>query len=588
MFKVPSKENLEDVMQKDFVTADEDLKVEDVFEDLITNKKTIITVDRNKNMITGYIGILDIANLVQKKGTSYRQAVLKDIVKKEFIMIDRSYNFRTYTKFLEDENYMYIVVEDDSVVGYLNAYYVKQNNYPFLNEEFTTLKHIINQVNEGISAIDHEGVVILWNKFMQKRYNITSDEIVGRKMSDYLVDTISERVLTTRQAMSDVYYTKKNMAGTDLYGVVHAFPVFHKEEFVGVVCTEVDVTDASKLSKELELTQEKIKYLEEEVKSLSIGEFDKILGKSYPLEKAKNMAKQVAKTNSSIMINGESGTGKEVFARAIHKYSEREGTFIPVNCSAIPQELFESEFFGYEPGAFTGATKNGKPGIFELANKGTLFLDEIGDMPYNMQAKLLRVLQEREIMRVGGNEIIKIDVRVISASNKDLAAMVKEETFREDLYYRLNVVEINLPSLRERGGDVAILIYEFLEEQCKINNKPFLKISKEALDMLQRYEWKGNIRELKNTMENMVVLSNRDTLEVEDIPVYIRNKVESKEDKETMYPMDLNMAVQILEKNKIQEALEKTSGNRSKAAKILNIPRTTLYYKMDQYEIRNK
>lgn len=588
MFKVPSKENLEDVMQKDFVTADENLKVEDVFEDLITNKKTVITVDRNKNMITGYIGILDIANLVQKNGTSYRQAVLKDIVKKEFIMIDRSYNFRTYTKFLEDENYMYIVVEDDSVVGYLNAYYVKQNNYPFLNEEFTTLKHIINQVNEGISAIDRDGVVILWNKFMQKRYNITSDEIVGRKMSDYLVDTISERVLTTRQAMSDVYYTKKNMAGTDLYGVVHAFPVFHKEEFVGVVCTEVDVTDASKLSKELELTQEKIKYLEEEVKSLSIGEFDKILGKSYPLEKAKNMAKQVAKTNSSIMINGESGTGKEVFARAIHKYSEREGTFIPVNCSAIPQELFESEFFGYEPGAFTGATKNGKPGIFELANKGTLFLDEIGDMPYNMQAKLLRVLQEREIMRVGGNEIIKIDVRVISASNKDLAAMVKEETFREDLYYRLNVVEINLPSLRERGGDVAILIYEFLEEQCKINNKPFLKISKEALDMLQRYEWKGNIRELKNTMENMVVLSNRDTLEVEDIPVYIRNKVESKEDKETMYPMDLNMAVQILEKNKIQEALEKTSGNRSKAAKILNIPRTTLYYKMDQYEIRNK
>ncbi|EKX93236.1 sigma-54 dependent transcriptional regulator PrdR [Peptostreptococcus anaerobius] len=588
MFKVPSKENLEDVMQKDFVTADENLKVEDVFEVLITNKKTVITVDRNKNMITGYIGILDIANLVQKKGTSYRQAVLKDIVKKEFIMIDRSYNFRTYTKFLEDENYMYIVVEDDSVVGYLNAYYVKQNNYPFLNEEFTTLKHIINQVNEGISAIDRDGVVILWNKFMQKRYNITSDEIVGRKMSDYLVDTISERVLTTRQAMSDVYYTKKNMAGTDLYGVVHAFPVFHKEEFVGVVCTEVDVTDASKLSKELELTQEKIKYLEEEVKSLSIGEFDKILGKSYPLEKAKNMAKQVAKTNSSIMINGESGTGKEVFARAIHKYSEREGTFIPVNCSAIPQELFESEFFGYEPGAFTGATKNGKPGIFELANKGTLFLDEIGDMPYNMQAKLLRVLQEREIMRVGGNEIIKIDVRVISASNKDLAAMVKEETFREDLYYRLNVVEINLPSLRERGGDVAILIYEFLEEQCKINNKPFLKISKEALDMLQRYEWKGNIRELKNTMENMVVLSNRDTLEVEDIPVYIRNKVESKEDKETMYPMDLNMAVQILEKNKIQEALEKTSGNRSKAAKILNIPRTTLYYKMDQYGIRDK
>lgn len=464
--------------------------------------------------------------------------------------------------------------------------YEKQNDCSAIKEELSTLKCIIDQVNEGISAIDKDGVVILWNRFMQERYNITSDELIGRKMSDYLVDTISERVLATREAMSDVYYTKKNQVETDLYGVVHAFPIFHENEFVGVVCTEVDVTDASKLSKELELTQEKIKYLENEVKSLSIGEFDKILGKSYPLEKAKSMAKQVAKTNSSIMINGESGTGKEVFARAIHKYSEREGTFIPVNCSAIPQELFESEFFGYEPGAFTGATKNGKPGIFELANKGTLFLDEIGDMPYNMQAKLLRVLQEKEIMRVGGNEIIKIDVRVISASNKDLADMVRKETFREDLYYRLDVVEINLPSLRERSGDVVILIYNFLEEQCKLNNKPFLKITKQAMDILQSYEWKGNIRELKNTMENMVVLSNRDTLDVEDIPVYIRKRVEGNGSKEMIYPMDLNMAVEILEKNKIEEALAKTSGNKSKAAKLLNIPRTTLYYKIDQYNIR--
>ena len=212
----------------------------------------------------------------------------------------------------------------------------------------------------------------------------------------------------------------------------------------------------SNLSNKLEKAEDRLKYLQDEVKNLSNKSFDSILGKSYKLERAKDLAKRVAKSTSSIFIYGESGTGKEVFARAIHDYSERKGQFIAVNCSAIPSELFESEFFGYESGSFTGASKKGKMGIFELAKEGTVFLDEIADLPMSMQAKLLRVLQERELRRIGGEKTIKIDTRIISATNKDLLQLIKEDKFREDLYYRLNVVEIDLPPLSERKEDIVV------------------------------------------------------------------------------------------------------------------------------------
>lgn len=456
-------------------------------------------------------------------------------------------------------------------------------NVDLLKNKFYSLLSITQQMNQGISMIDKNGVVILWNTFMENRYNIPAEEMLGRKMSDFLEDTISERVLNTKVAMNDVYYSQKyDFEEQELYGYVHASPVYYKEEFVGVICTEVDIIDASKLLKELEQTKEKIKYLENEVKSLSVNEFDQILGKNRKMVKAKNIAKQVARTNSSIMITGEGGTGKEVFARAIHKYSERKGTFVPVNCGAIPQELFESEFFGYAPGALSGGNKGGKIGIFELANGGTIFLDEIGELPLNLQVKLLRVLREKKIKRIGGKNEIDINVRVVSATDNDLMRMVEEGRFRDDLYYNLNIVEIFLPSLRERKEDIGLLIYYFLEEQCKENNKPFLKISKDAFKVLEKYEWKGNIRELKSTVENMVVLCSKKTLDIDDIPEYILDSVNKNKTLE-IYPMDLNEAIKRLEIKKIMEALEISKGNKSKAAKILNIPRTTLYYKMETY-----
>ena len=417
--------------------------------------------------------------------------------------------------------------------------------------------------------------ISLWRK------DIKSEDIVGRPMNEFLENTISEKVLNSKVGMSDLYFTDKK---ENMYALVHANPIFYKEEFIGVVCTEVDVTEAKILALELEKVNDTLKYLKNEVKNLSKGSFDKILGKSYKLEKSKAIAKQVARTNSSIFIWGESGTGKEVFARAIHDYSERKGQFIPVNCSAIPNELFESEFFGYESGAFTGASKKGRIGIFELAKDGTVFLDEIADLPLSMQAKLLRVLQEKEIRRVGGDTTIKINPRIISATNKDLSKMVKAEKFREDLYYRLNVVEIKIPPLRERKEDIGLLVHSFLEEICKQNNKPVLTISKDVIDIFQNYRWKGNIRELKNTIENIVVLSQNSKIDVDDVPSYMMDSTNNSTEEEE-YPLDLTKATQKIEIKNITKALKMSNGNKAKAAKILNIPRTTLYYKIDQYKI---
>jgi transcriptional regulator with PAS, ATPase and Fis domain len=416
---------------------------------------------------------------------------------------------------------------------------------------------------------------------MEERYNIKAEHILGESIEDYLKDTISYKALNTKNRESGVYKIKNK--GTEIYGLVDANPIFINSEFVGVVCTEVDVTEAKKLSQKLKNTESRLKYLQDEVRNLSSGSFKNILGKSYKLEKAKEKVKRVSKTTSSIFIFGESGTGKEGFARAIHDDSERQGQFIPVNCSAIPSELFESEFFGYESGSFTGANKKGKMGIFELAKNGTVFLDEIADLPLSMQAKLLRVLEEKEIRRIGGENIIKVDARIISATNKNLLELIKQGKFREDLYYRLNVVQIDLPPLRERKEDIAVLVYKFIEEICKQNSKEILDISKDAMNILQKYSWKGNIRELKNTMENLAILSRGDTIEIDDIPEYILDEVKDNNIEE--YPLDLTKAISKLEVNTITKALEMANGNKAKAAKILNIPRTTLYYKIDQYKI---
>ena len=583
MFSIPEMKNVEDVMDINFNTINENESVKNAVSEIIkANKKTLVALNDDGDM-SGIISITDIHNLgLNSEGIE--DIKIKDIMKKNVVSVKKGMPIDECRNLMIKENIGILPVVDNvgKILGILRQEHIRDYLYMQLEEYGITLKYIIGHIKEGICAVNDEGVVILWNSFMEERYGIKSDEIVGRPISDFLEDTICERVLRRRIGISDVYSTYKKQ---DMYGLVHANPIFFGGEFVGVVCTELDVTEARNLSFELEKTNEKLKYLQDEVKNLSNGVFEGILGNSDKIEKAKAIAKQVAKTSSSIFIWGESGTGKEVFSRAIHEQSGRKGAFVPVNCSAIPAELFESEFFGYESGAFTGANKKGKSGIFELAKDGTVFLDEIADLPLNMQAKLLRVLQEKEVRRVGGEKTIKINPRIISATNKDLEKMVKEEKFREDLYYRLNVVEIKIPPLRERKEDIAILLHHFLDEMCRENGKPRLTLSKEAYKILENYRWKGNIRELKNTVENMVVLSDSSIIEKDDIPNYIVESAKNSTDDED-YPLDLTSAIEKLEIKNITKALEMSNGNKAKAAKILNIPRTTLYYKLDLYGIK--
>lgn len=584
MFSIPELKKVEDVMDITFNTINEEEPVKTVVSEIIkSNKKTLIVTDEFGNM-SGVISMTDIHNL-GPLNSGNENIKIKDIMKKKIISVEKGTLLDECRDLMIKENIGILpVLEDGKVAGILRQEHIRDYLYMQLEDYGITLKYIIGQIKEGICAVNDEGIVILWNNFMEQRYDIKSEDIVGKHISNFLEDTVCEMVLRRRIGISDVYSTHKKQ---DMYGLVHANPIFFGGEFVGVVCTELDITEARNLSFELEKTNEKLKYFQDEVKNLSSGIFEKILGKSDKIEKAKAIAKQVAKTSSSIFIWGESGTGKEVFSRAIHEQSGRKGAFVPVNCSAIPAELFESEFFGYESGAFTGANKKGKSGIFELAKDGTVFLDEIADLPLNMQAKLLRVLQEKEVRRVGGEKTIKINPRIISATNKDLEKMVKEEKFREDLYYRLNVVEIQIPPLRERKEDIGILLHYFLDEMCRENGRPPLTLSKEAYKILENYRWKGNIRELKNTVENMVVLSDSSIIEKDAIPNYIVESSKSDIEEEE-YPLDLTAATEKLEIKNIKKALEMSNGNKAKAAKILNIPRTTLYYKLDLYGINAK
>jgi two-component system NtrC family response regulator len=287
-----------------------------------------------------------------------------------------------------------------------------------------------------------------------------------------------------------------------------------------------------------------------------------------------------------VLITGENGTGKEVLAKAIHYMSSRkENPFIAVNVPALTETLLESELFGHDKGAFTGADKM-KKGRFEIANGGTLFLDEVGDIPQSIQVKLLRVLQEHQFERVGGTEKIEVDVRIIAATNKELEQKIKDETFREDLYYRLNVVSIKIPPLRERKEDILPMIESFIEKYCKENNKEKLEVSKEVVDTLMKYNYPGNVRELENIIERAVVLTRSKVITLNDIPMNIKGFKEEK----SIGSLDegtLTEQVEALEKQLIFDALQQSGGNQTKAGKLLGLTERNLRYKLKKYNIKH-
>ncbi len=315
-----------------------------------------------------------------------------------------------------------------------------------------------------------------------------------------------------------------------------------------------------------------------------------IISNDPEMERILQISKKVAETNSTILILGESGTGKEVIARAIHELSGCTGHFVPVNCGAIPDNLLESELFGHEKGAFTGAI-NSKPGRFHLAEGGTIFLDEIGEMSPQLQVKLLRVLQDKVVEPVGGLKYKTVNVRVIAATNVNLSEQIKTGKFREDLYYRLQVVPITLPSLRQRKDDIQLLVNHFSKKYSEENNRRPLVFSSEVLEVFSRYAWPGNIRELENFVERLSILVDSDAVYISDLPPYmIQTESLNTLITQTTIPengLDFNQMVEDFENSLILKALEKTSGNKKAAAKLLNLNRTTLVEKIKKKGLDN-
>jgi DNA-binding NtrC family response regulator len=325
--------------------------------------------------------------------------------------------------------------------------------------------------------------------------------------------------------------------------------------------------------------------------------FKKLIGNSRPMQSLQRFIEKISDTESTVLITGESGTGKELVARTIHCNSSRVSEpFVPLNCGAIPRDLIESELFGHEKGAFTGAVTS-RVGRFELANGGTIFLDEIGELPFPLQVKLLRVIQEREFERVGGTRTIKVDVRILAATNRDLEKAVAESTFREDLYYRLNVIQIHIPPLRERDDDVLLLVHHFMAEHCRKKKVPPAKLSREASDLLRSYQWPGNVREVENAVERMVILNENGEIGLEDLPQrivasrgngakpHLVPAVAPPTDLSTEMPwtesgVDLNGILEEMEKKLIVQALRQSGGVKNKAAVLLGLNRTTFLEKV--------
>lgn len=447
------------------------------------------------------------------------------------------------------------------------------------------LEEVIESSYDGIFITDGKANVIYLNSAYERITGVKRNELLGKNMDNLVKDNIISRSATLIVLKEKKVTTISQAFKTGHRALVTSTPIFNENNEIILVVTNVrDISELENLKSEMDKSDRLLKqYVSqiEEFKAQMVKD-NVIIGKDPRMISLLQNAKRVAQTDTTVLLLGETGSGKEEIARYIYKNSLRaSGAYIKVNCGAIPENLLESEFFGYEDGAFTGAKKGGKMGLFELANDGTIFLDEVSEIPLNMQVKLLRVLQEGTITKIGGDKELKIDVRIIAATNKDLEKMVKEGTFREDLYYRLNVIPIIIPPIRERKGDIILFVKHFMD---KYNNKYSVnkKIDSEIMDVFYNYSWPGNVRQMKNVIERMVLLNDESQLTIKDVPEDIL-KTREKTSINKFEAVTLKEAVAALEYEMITKAYEKYENVRD-AAKSLGIDASTLVRKRQRYE----
>lgn len=433
---------------------------------------------------------------------------------------------------------------------------------------------------EGALIVDRDGRIVLITPRYCEILGINPSQAVGRPVEEVIPNSRMRHVLETRKPDIGHVWEVKGPKGT-VTAIINRIPIRKNDQVIGAVAFSVfrSMEEVKEFMQRLNKLDAEVNYYRHEVEKLRGARYslDNIIGTSPAITQVKEQILMIAKSDSTVLITGETGTGKELVAHALHLASRRRfGPFIKINCAAIPDELMESELFGYEPGAFTGALQKGKPGKFELAHQGTLFLDEIGEMSLRLQAKLLRVLQDGEVEKLGGLGPCKTDVRIVAATNADLEKMVQQKTFREDLYYRLNVVNINVPPLRERKEDIPGLVAFFIQE---LNERLGVRVesaSPEVLDLFAGYSWPGNVRELQNVLERTMNAMYNGNIEMEHIRWFLPKVV--KHMKNAAYKK-AGLSLRELELSVIEDTLEACGGNVSMAARILGVHRSTIYNK---------
>ncbi|WP_432403679.1 sigma 54-interacting transcriptional regulator [Wukongibacter sp. M2B1] len=492
-------------------------------------------------------------------------------------------------------NRMPVRDEDGEIIGAV-AVFRDITEVLDLAEEITDLKEmkamfeaIFNSTQDAISVVDQNGMGVLINPAYTKLTGLSEKDVIGKHCSVDISEgeSIHLKVLETKKSIKAARI-KVGPKRKDV--IIDAAPILVRGELRGSVGVIHDLSEIKRLNSELDEAKQIIRKLEAKYT------FDDIIGSDKKLINAMEKARIAATTPATVILRGESGTGKELFAHAIHNSSNRKHCqFIRVNCAAISEGILESELFGYEEGAFTGALKGGKKGLFERAHGGTIFLDEIGEVKMSTQAKLLRVLQEKEIVRVGGTKPIAINVRVLAATNLDLERAVREGVFREDLYYRLNVIPIRIPSLRQHKGDIYELVRHFIIKYNQEYGRYITDVSKEALDILIKYDWPGNVRELENFIGRAIINMkfNETIIKSYHLPKNNENQVEKnivrgleiygKEDE----IHSLENVVEKVEREYIEKILRKNNNNKTKTAKELEISIRNLYYKIRKYGIEN-
>ncbi len=446
-----------------------------------------------------------------------------------------------------------------------------------------TLEEVLAGAGEWMVVVDASGIVTMISEEYAEFNGTTLSQAIGRHVTEVIENTRMHIVAQTGVAeMGEA----QAIGGREL--IVNRLPLRDGERVVGAYGRVVfkNVEQLWELATKLKLLESKVRYYEKELTQLRGARYtlDSIIGTGPAITAAKAEVLRASQSDATVLLRGETGTGKELFAHAIHAAGpRRSGPFIKLNCAAVPVELFESELFGYEEGAFTGAKKGGKPGKFEMAAGGTLFLDEIGDMPLPMQAKLLRVLQEREVERVGGTSTRPVDIRIIAATGQRLEELVREGRFRVDLYYRIHVIPINIPALRERREDIEEIAESFLLQLASEASEPRRSLSPEVLEILKAHDWPGNVRELRNILERAVTMSRGQALVSENIPEHLLRGAPGV--RRELTPGSLANVKAEAERNAILGALQATKGNKSRAAAMLRIHRVKLYEKMKRHGI---